>query len=102
MMTREDCARLDAQDDLAELREKFRLPEGVIYLDGNSLGALPEGAVNTLSKTVEQEWGEGLIRSWGEADWFTLRAARRPAGSADWCSTVKSWSARHRSISTRR
>ncbi|MBU3029524.1 kynureninase [Paracoccus marinaquae] len=72
MLTRDDCARLDAQDELSALRDEFALPDGVIYLDGNSLGALPKGAVATLSKAVEQEWGQGLIRSWGEAEWFSL------------------------------
>lgn len=72
MMTRDECARLDAADPLAPLRDQFSLPQGVIYLDGNSLGALPKGAVDVLSRAVTQEWGEGLIRSWGEADWFSL------------------------------
>ncbi len=72
MLTRDDCLRMDAQDPLAAMRDSFHLPDGVIYLDGNSLGALPRGAVDTLSRTVRQEWGEGLIRSWGEAGWFTL------------------------------
>ena len=72
MLTRQDCAALDVADDLAGLREAFFLPEGVIYLDGNSLGPLPKAAVATLSDTITREWGEGLIRSWGDADWFTL------------------------------
>lgn len=72
MLTRDDCAEMDAQDPLAGLRDKFHLPEGVIYLDGNSLGALPLGAVEMLSHAVRSEWGDGLIRSWGEADWFSL------------------------------
>lgn len=72
MLTRENCAKLDAQDELADLRHEFRLPDGVIYLDGNSLGAMPERAVRVLSRTVEEEWGQGLIRSWGAADWFSL------------------------------
>ncbi len=72
MLTRDDCAKLDAQDEISTLRAAFALPEDVIYLDGNSLGALPRGAVATLGRAVEQEWGQGLIRSWGEADWFSL------------------------------
>ena len=72
MLTREDCIALDAQDEMAHVREAFQLPEDIIYLDGNSLGALPKRSVAALSATVEQEWGEGLIRSWGTADWFSL------------------------------
>lgn len=72
MLSRQDCVKLDEQDNLAGMRDRFHLPEGVIYLDGNSLGPLPKGAVETLNRTIHQEWGEGLIRSWGEADWFTL------------------------------
>ncbi len=56
-------------------REQFALPEGVIYLDGNSLGVLPKAAIAALQKTVVQEWGEGLIRSWNTADW--VNAPRR-------------------------
>ena len=56
-------------------REQFSLPEGVIYLDGNSLGVLPNAAIAAVQKTVIQEWGEGLIRSWNTADW--VNAPRR-------------------------
>ena len=72
MLTRENCAALDAEDILADMRREFRLPEGIIYLDGNSLGALPIRATELLSEVVEKEWGEGLIRSWVQADWFTM------------------------------
>ena len=57
---------------------RFRVPEGVIYLDGNSLGALPAGVADRLSEVVEREWGEGLIRSWNDAHWMEL--AGRVAG----------------------
>ena len=50
----------------------FRVPEGVIYLDGNSLGALPAGVPGRLADVVEREWGEGLIRSWNDARWMEL------------------------------
>ncbi len=59
----------------ATYRTQFALPEGVIYLDGNSLGVLPKAAIAAVQKTVEQEWGEGLIRSWNTADW--VNAPRR-------------------------
>ncbi|RNL78541.1 kynureninase [Nocardioides marmorisolisilvae] len=52
----------------------FHLPEGVIYLDGNSLGALPAGVPGRLADVVEREWGEGLIRSWNDARWMELPA----------------------------
>jgi len=61
---------LDAADPLAWTRGEFILPEGIIYLDGNSLGALPKAAPARVTEMVEKEWGEGLIRSWSDADWF--------------------------------
>ena len=71
-MTLDDCKRLDAQDPLAALRELFMLPEGVIYLDGNSLGVLPKAAPARIAEVVSKEWGEGLIRSWNSACWIDL------------------------------
>lgn len=71
-LTRADCAAFDAEDAIAHYRDAFRLPDGIIYLDGNSLGAMPKGAVDVLSRTIEEEWAEGLIRSWGAAGWFDL------------------------------
>ena len=70
--TLEDCRALDAQDPLRELRHQFRLPEGVIYLDGNSLGVLPKTTAARVAQAVSSEWGEGLIRSWNSAGWFDL------------------------------
>ena len=66
------CEARDAQDPLRELRGQFTLPEGVIYLDGNSLGALPAATAATLAHTVADEWGRGLIGSWNHAGWFAL------------------------------
>ncbi|MHA6332573.1 kynureninase [Qipengyuania sp. CAU 1752] len=63
---------LDAADELATYRERFDLPEGVIYLDGNSLGALPKATPARLEQVMRGEWGDGLIRSWNDADWITL------------------------------
>jgi kynureninase len=62
--------QLDAADPLAACRQRFALPEGVIYLDGNSLGALPAAVPQRLKKVVEEEWGAGLIRSWNDAGWY--------------------------------
>ncbi|EON22727.1 kynureninase [Nocardioides sp. CF8] len=61
---------LDASDPLAAHRDEFVLPDGVIYLDGNSLGALPVRTAEHLQRVVTQEWGQGLIRSWNDAGWF--------------------------------
>jgi kynureninase len=72
MTTRKDCKALDAQDPLAPLRELFTLPEGVIYLDGNSLGVMPSKAPARLQEVVQLEWGRGLIRSWNTAGWIDL------------------------------
>jgi len=72
MISRDDCARRDAEDALAPLREQFMLPEGVIYVDGNSLGALPRATPARVAAAVQQEWGDGLIRSWNDAGWITL------------------------------
>jgi kynureninase len=72
MTTLQDCRALDAQDPLRELRDLFTLPEGVIYLDGNSLGVLPRSAPARIAQAVTEEWGQGLIRSWNSAGWFSL------------------------------
>ncbi|MEO7401025.1 MAG: kynureninase [Polaromonas sp.] len=71
-ITLAQCRVLDAQDPLRALREQFTLPGGVIYLDGNSLGALPKTATARVAQAVTQEWGAGLIRSWNSAGWFDL------------------------------
>ena len=72
MTTSPDCRALDAQDPLRELRHQFTLPEGVIYLDGNSLGVMPITAAARVAKAVTEEWGQGLIRSWNSAGWFDM------------------------------
>jgi kynureninase len=81
-LTRETALAMDAADELAFLREAFALPSGVVYLDGNSLGALPRATAGRLREVVEREWGEQLIRSWNESGWIDLpaRVAARIAG----------------------
>ena len=71
-ITRADCLARDAADPLASLRERFDLPPGVIYLDGNSLGARPRAALARAQQVVAQEWGVGLIKSWNTAGWFDM------------------------------
>ena len=70
----EKARELDAADPLGAFRERFHVPEGVIYLDGNSLGCLPKATPAAMQRVVEQEWGEGLIRSWNDAGWFEMGA----------------------------
>ena len=64
------CEQRDRDDPLARFRERFRLPAALIYLDGNSLGPLPANLARHLARVIEQDWGEGLIRSWNEAGWI--------------------------------
>ncbi|MGN7931522.1 kynureninase [Sphingopyxis sp. 22461] len=66
-----DVSALDAADPLAPFRDRFHLREGLIYLDGNSLGALPRATGDRLAAVVGNEWGEGLITSWLGAEWST-------------------------------
>ena len=70
--TRADCEACDARDPLARLRCEFRLESGVIYLDGNSLGALTHDSLGRARSMIEEEWGHGLIRSWNMHGWFDL------------------------------
>lgn len=70
MISPADIAALDAADPLAPFRTRFVLPEGVTYLDGNSLGALPVATAERQMRVLHDEWGQGLIRSWNSADWI--------------------------------
>ncbi|MCQ4081652.1 kynureninase [Streptomyces sp. RB6PN25] len=67
----EKAALLDAADELAKVRDRFVLEDDVVYLDGNSLGALPRGVSRRLADVVEREWGRLRIRSWDESGWWT-------------------------------
>lgn len=69
-LTRSLLETWDADDPLGPHRQDYALPEGVIYLDGNSLGPLPHKTKTRLRTVVEEEWGRGLIRSWNDADWM--------------------------------
>lgn len=69
-ITRDECLAWDSEDPLAGFRDRFLLPEGVIYLDGNSLGPLPSQTVSFLDSVVRAQWGRDLIKSWNDAGWF--------------------------------
>lgn len=71
-MQRADCIALDEADSLAGLRAHFRLEEGLVYLDGNSLGPLPHAVATRIDAVVNNEWGKDLIRSWNTHDWIDL------------------------------
>lgn len=64
MLTRDDASALDAADPLAGWRERFVMPDGLVYLDGNSLGMAPRAALERLAVVASDEWADGLIRSW--------------------------------------
>ena len=70
--TFDECLALDLQDPLRSLRELFQLPEGLIYLDGNSLGVLPKATPARVAAAVTAEWGTDLIKSWNTAGWFQM------------------------------
>ncbi len=72
MISRDACVARDCVDPLRGLRDRFVIPEGIIYLDGNSLGPMPRAAAAMLNRTIEQEWGQDLIRSWNTAGWFDM------------------------------
>lgn len=68
--TREEAVALDASDPLASARSKFRLPDGVTYLVGHSLGPAPQVAIDTVSHVASEEWAMGMVRSWNTAGWI--------------------------------
>jgi kynureninase len=63
--SREDCVALDAADVLATVREMFALNDEEIYLDGNSLGPVSRTVAPRVKEVIENQWAEGLVRSWG-------------------------------------
>lgn len=72
MTTRQTCLDLDAADPLGRVRERFSLPDGVIYLDGNSLGALTHAAAARVAEATTRQWGQDLISSWNSHGWIGL------------------------------
>jgi kynureninase len=71
-VTRDEALALDSADPLAAFRARFALPEDIVYLDGNSLGALPKATPARLAAVIAAEWGDGLIRSWNRHGWIDL------------------------------
>jgi kynureninase len=106
-----DVRALDAADPLGPLRDLFDLPDGLTYLDGNSLGALPRATAGRLHEVVTTEWGRGLIRSWDDAHWFDaprrlgdklaplIGAAPGEVAVSD-CTSVNLYKALHAAMST--
>lgn len=68
----DDVAERDRRDPLAAMRDSFVLPDGLIYLDGNSLGPAPRAALDAVARAASHEWADGLIRSYNDAGWWTL------------------------------
>ncbi len=73
MINRQALQALDQEDELRSFRDLFLLPQGYIYLDGNSLGAMPGAAPARVRAVVEQEWGQDLIASWNKHGWIDLQ-----------------------------
>lgn len=72
VLDRADFEALDAKDPLAFARERFHLPDGVIYLDGNSLGALPKATAGKIDTVIREQWGQDLITGWNKHGWVDL------------------------------
>jgi len=70
VILRDDCQVMDDLDELASLRGEFRLNEGEIYLDGNSLGPVSEASSRRVNQVIDHEWAQGLVRSWNSAGWM--------------------------------
>ena len=69
-MDTQHLRELDAADPLAAFKRVFALPDGLIYLAGNSLGALPRATPARIAAAVEEEWGSSLVQAWTTRDWI--------------------------------
>lgn len=74
-LTLEQARAYDAADPLRACRDRFALPDGIVYLDGNSLGALPAATAGRVAQLVEGEWGESLIGGWNKHGWLDAPTA---------------------------
>lgn len=72
LIDRAHCLALDAQDPLAFTRARFDLPDGTVYLDGNSLGALPRATAGRINDVIRTQWGRDLITGWNKHGWVDL------------------------------
>jgi kynureninase len=72
VITREECVARDADDELAALRQEFVLDDGLLYLDGNSLGPLARATRERVLEAIDTQWAHGLVRSWNDAGWMDL------------------------------
>ncbi len=63
-----------SEDIFARTRAQFELPEGILYLDGNSLGAMPKAARERVRRELDENWGRELIRAWNSAGWIDMPA----------------------------
>ncbi len=70
--SRQEALALDAADPMAGVREGFEFPEGIVYLDGNSLGPPPKGVSERIGELIRDEWGTDLIQSWTKNEWIDL------------------------------
>ena len=71
-ITRKDLEELDTRDPLNRFRSEFKIPEDILYFDGNSLGALPNATVDRVNEVILEEWGSKLITSWNSSGWYSL------------------------------
>lgn len=71
-LSRDEAERLDRADPFAGYRERFRLPAQTLYLDGNSLGALPSAVIARMEDMIRRGWGETLIGGWTTEGWMQL------------------------------
>ena len=71
-LTRDALVAMDKEESLKSFRDQFELPDGMVYLDGNSLGAQPKAALDVAVDVVKRQWGRDLIKSWNTAGWFEM------------------------------
>ncbi len=58
--------------DFTKTKARFHIPEGIIYLDGNSLGVMPQAAALRAQQVIMDQWGQQLVKAWNESDWMHL------------------------------